>query len=257
MPASDQNLTGSAIGSERYVLHRIVEQPLATPAHDAPGSSLKGETTIEEPDRAERALGRRSAEIRATVPDLEMAVEADGDALLRAARVHGCSTTAVLVGACAAALRRFPRANASYRDGRYELHGRVNVGVTVSGPGVPPVATLLDADTKTPAELDDELQRLRDRARAGELTPPEQAGATFTFSDAGEYGIDRLAPLVTPPQAAAVAAGAVRAVPVVRDGAVTAGHALTLTLACDHRILFGDQAAGFLAAIAAHVERRI
>lgn len=208
--------------------------------------SLKGETTVEEPDRAGRAIARRSAEIRATVPDLELSVEADADALLARAEAQRCTTTALLVAACAGALRAFPRVNGAYRDGRYELHSRVNVGLIISTAQGPVTATVLDADAKPAAELDQEIARFTARARSGELTPPEQAGATFTIEDLGESGIHRAAGLVRPSQAAILTAGAIRALPLVRDGAVVAGHQLTLTLVCDHRIVFGAQAAGFL-----------
>jgi pyruvate dehydrogenase E2 component (dihydrolipoamide acetyltransferase) len=217
--------------------------PVATP-------SLKGETNIEEPDRSGRAIARRSAEIRATVPDLELSVDVDADGLLQRATADGISTTAVLVSACAAALRDFPRVNAAYRDGRYELYSRINVGIVIQTPDTQTVATILDADAKAPVELEDELARLTARARSGELTPPEQAGATFTFSDLGAYGIHRAAGLVIPSQAATLTAGAIRAVPVVRDGAVVPGHELSLTLASDHRIVFGTHATGFLGRVA-------
>jgi pyruvate dehydrogenase E2 component (dihydrolipoamide acetyltransferase) len=225
-----------------------VESSTPIPA-TAPGQALKGETTVVEPDRAARAIARRSAEIRATVPDLELSVDVDAAPLLDAARRHGCSTSAVLVAACGAALRQVPRANGAYRDGHYELYSRVNVAVLIQTDDAQTTATLLDADEKPVGRLDDELARLTERARRGELTPPEQAGATFTVSDLGPSGIHRGGALVIPPQAAALTAGAIRARPVVRDGAVVAGHELALTLACDHRILFGAQAARFLAAI--------
>jgi pyruvate dehydrogenase E2 component (dihydrolipoyllysine-residue acetyltransferase) len=231
--------------------------PSSTPPVSAlPGSSLKGDTTVEEPDRAGQAIARRSAEVRATVPDLELSIDADAQALVARAGEAGCSTTAVLVSACAAALKAFPRVNAAYRDGRYELYSRVNVAVTFQTADSQLAATVLDADAKSPPELDEELTRLDRRARAGELTPPEQAGATFTFSDLGPYGIHRAGALVTPPQAAALTAGAIRPVATVRDGGVVPGHQLALTLACDHRIVFGAYAAGFLARIAELVEMR-
>jgi pyruvate dehydrogenase E2 component (dihydrolipoamide acetyltransferase) len=231
---------------------------LSTSQRDAPAATLKGEARTEEPDRIERAIGHRAAETRATVPDLELSMDVDAAALLHIAENRQVSTTAVLVAACATALREVPRANAAYRDGRFELYSRVNVAVMLEGAEgataqVP--ATLLDADRRSVAELDAELRRLRARARAGELTSPEQAGATFTLIDLGEYGVHRAAALITPPQAAALTAGAVRALPVVRDGTVTAGQLLALTLVCDHRILFGAQAAAFLTAIARHLER--
>jgi pyruvate dehydrogenase E2 component (dihydrolipoamide acetyltransferase) len=226
-----------------------------TPAPAVSAAPLKGDITIEEPDRAGRAIARRSAETRATVPDLELSVDVDAGALLERARAHRCAETAVLVEACAAALNEFPRVNAAYRDGHYELYARVNVAVTVLTGGAQLAVTLLDADAKSLSELDAELARLRERANAGALTPPEQAGATFTLTDLGEQRIHRGGALVTPPQAAAIAAGAIRECAVVRDGAVVAGHQLALTLACDHRIVFGALASGFLARVAELVER--
>lgn len=221
---------------------------------EAPGPALKGETQLEEPDRLERSIGRRAAESRATVPDLELSVDVDAGALVATAEHQGVATIAVIAAACAAGLKEVPRANAAYRDGRFELYSRVNIAVVLEGPTAQVTATLHDADRRSPADLDAELRRLRARAAAGELTPPEQAGATFTLIDVGDHGIHRAEALITPPQAAALTAGAVRPAPVVRDGAVTAGHVLTLTLTSDHRILFGTEAARFLTAIARRLE---
>jgi pyruvate dehydrogenase E2 component (dihydrolipoamide acetyltransferase) len=228
------------------MLDRTVDLPSTPSALGVAAESLKGETTVEEPGRAAHAVARRSAEIRATVPDLELSVEADAGALLARAEAEGCTTTAVLIAACAAALRTFPRVNGAYRDGRYELYSRVNVGVVIQTSEAPVTATVLDADAKPVAEVDAELARLAARARSGELTPPERAGATFTVEDLAESGVHRAAGLVRPSQAAILTAGAIRALPVLRNGVVVAGHELTLTLACDHRIVFGAQAAGFL-----------
>lgn len=211
---------------------------------------LKGETTIVEPTRSERSIARRSAEVRATVPDLELGAELDAAGLLAATESHGCAPAAVLVWAAARALRAHPRANAAYRDGRYELYSRVNVAVTVATEDGWSSPTVLDADTKPLTALDAELTELTARAMAGELTPPELAGATFTVTDLGPWGVTRPGVLVVPPQAAALAAGAVQAAAVVRDGAVVAGHRIALTLACDSRILFGGHAAALLGAIA-------
>jgi pyruvate dehydrogenase E2 component (dihydrolipoamide acetyltransferase) len=231
-----------------------MDVPGTPPAVGVATPSLRGETTVEEPGRAGRAIARRSAEIRATVPDLELSMDVDADALLARAGAEGCSTTALLIAACAGALRAFPRVNGAYRDGRYELYSRVNVGVVIETTETQLTATLLDADTKSPTELDEEAARLAARAHSGELTPPEQAGATFTFHDLGGDGIHRAAGLVRPSQAAILTAGTIRAVPVLREGAVLAGHQLSLTLACDHRILFGGQAAGFLRRVTELIE---
>jgi len=218
-------------------------------------SSLKGAVRIVEPERTGRSIARRSAEIRATVPQLELSADVDAGPALALARDRGCSLTAVLVRACAAALAESPWANAAYRDGRFELYSRVNVGLTFHTDGALTTPAILDADRKPLAELAAEVERLRARAHAGELTPPELAGTTCTFTDLGAYrAVHRYAPLVTPPQAAAVAAGAVRPAAVVRDGTVVPGNIMTVSLSCDHRILYGERAGAFLQKIVTHAE---
>ena len=209
---------------------------------------MKGEVRIDEPDRLQRAIARRSAESRATVPDLELSAEVEIDACLEL----GVEITAALVRACSLALIEVPEANGSYRDGRFELYSRVNIGVVVAAGDAYTIPTVLDADRKSLAELNDEIARLTDRA--AELSPPELAGATFTLSYPGALGVASSTPVIVPPQAAALAAGAIRAVPVIRDGAIAPGHLMTITLACDHRILYGARAARFLTGIKALLE---
>jgi pyruvate dehydrogenase E2 component (dihydrolipoamide acetyltransferase) len=204
---------------------------------------VKGEVRIEEPDRFERTIARRSAEARAIVPDLELSAEVDMEACL----ALGAEITAILVRACALALVAVPRANSAYRDGRFELYSRVNVGVVIAADDAYTIPTVLDAQHKSLAELSAEIAGLT--ARSGELSPPELAGATFTLSNPGALGVASSSPVIVPPQAAAAAAGAIRAVPVLRDGAIVPGHSMTITLACDHRILYGSPAARFLMTI--------
>src|SRR5579875_1770046 len=135
-----------------------------------PASSLKGESSLEEPDRAARAIGRRAAEIRATVPDLELGRDVDAGAALELVRAGEASMTAILTRACALALRELPWANAAYRDGRFERYCRVNVGITIqAGEGSQLIAAVLDADAKPLPDLTTEIERLSDRAREGAL----------------------------------------------------------------------------------------
>jgi len=202
-------------------------------------AGAKGEVTITEPDRGARTVARRSAESRATVPDVELSVEvtvADPAAI----------TTGALVAASASALRAVPRANGAYRDAHFEVYSRINVGVVVATDDAYAIPTIFDADEKPSAEIDAEIGRLIARTRSGELLAPEASGATFTLWHPGLDGVAQATPLVIPPQAAALAAGAVREAPLVRDAAIVPGHAMTITLACDHRILYGPHASRLL-----------
>ena len=235
---------------------QMVQPPVASVRPPAGAARpLKGETQIVEPSRAERAIGHRAAEIRATVPDLELSTTLEADPARRRAQACDVSLGAVAVSAVARALRGCPRANAAYRDGRYELYSRINVSIMLSGPQAPTTATLFDADTRSLTELDEELMRLRARARAGELTSPEQAGATFTVHDLTDHGVERGVPLIIAPQAAALSVGALRRVPVVTPEGIRPGHVWTLTLAADHRILFGEAAAAFLGSVGRELAR--
>lgn len=185
-------------------------------------------------------MARRAAEARATIPDLELGAEVN---LERALRDSEHPLTAVLVRACAVALREHPRANAAYRDGQFELYERVNVGLLVSDEQDLVLATIFDADRKSLSELTAEAEDLRQRADA--LTQPERSGATFALVH--QESVAWQSPMISSGQAAAVTAGAVREIPIMRDQRVVPGRVLTLTLACDHRILYGAAAARFLA----------
>jgi pyruvate dehydrogenase E2 component (dihydrolipoamide acetyltransferase) len=155
------------------------------------------------------------------VPTLELKVERPGQPALGR-----------LLAACATALRQHPRANAAYRDGRFELYARVNVGVIVAEADQYLIPTVFDADAKSEAELEDEARGLEREAIAGRLPASAFSGATFTVWDASRHALAAASIPVVPPQAAALAAGT-----------------RSLTLACDHRILYGARAAEFLGAI--------
>ncbi len=219
----------------------------------------KGESEFIEFSRARQSMSRRIAESKATIPHIYLQVEVDVTSLLERReelRADGSGPTVndLVIKAAALALRNHPRANSSYRDGGIELHSRINVGVAVdTGDGsLTPVVT--DADLKGLEEIADEVRNLSARARSGEITPPEQAGATFTTSNLGMLGITSSEPVVNPGQAAKLAVGAVTSRPVVRAGGIVPGAVMILDLSCDHRVLHGGEAARFLNEVKANLE---
>jgi pyruvate dehydrogenase E2 component (dihydrolipoamide acetyltransferase) len=223
----------------------------ATPISDR---GLKGEITVTELDRQERTLARRSAESRATVPTVEYSNIVDVGALLERETEIGCGITAAVIAASAHALRTIPRVNGAYRDGRYELYARVNVGVTLISDGLYVTPTIFDADLKTAMEIGGELGDFYGRAREIELHRSELTGATFTVVDSSEYDIVAVTPLILPPQAGALAFGPIRDVPVLHDGRVVPGSTMQLSLAVDHRIVYGHHAAAFLEEVKSFLE---
>jgi pyruvate dehydrogenase E2 component (dihydrolipoamide acetyltransferase) len=220
--------------------------------------TAKGDVTVEELSRTQQLVARRMAESRATVPDFTLTTAIDMErcvemrAGLKAATPEGApvpSYNDMVVKACALALREFPRANGSYRDGHFELYSRVNVGVAVAAQDALVVPTVFDADAKSLGQIARDARALAERVRANAITPPELSGGTFTVSNLGMFGVTRFTAVINPPQSAILAVGAMEQRPAVVDGAVVPRHQMDVTLACDHRILYGADAARFLARI--------
>ena len=160
----------------------------------------------------------------------------------------------MVIKACAIALREHPRANGAYRDGRLELYSRINVGVAVAAQDALVVPTIFDADLKGLRQIASEARALAQRVRDGTVTPPELSGGTFTVSNLGMYGISNFQAVINPPQAGILAIGAITETPVVRSGEITTAHLMGVTLACDHRILYGADGALFLGRVRALLE---
>ena len=224
--------------------------------------SPKGDVDIREPTRIQSTIARRMAEAKATIPDFTLSTEVDMDAIVRLREdqvdsdpVQIPTLNDFVVRACALALRRHPRVNASYREGRFELYERVNVGVAVATEDALLVPTVFDADTKSLGQIASETRALAERAREGKLAPPELAGGTFTVSNLGMYGITEFVAVINPPQAAILAVGSLEDRAVLRDGAMKSSSRMKLTLTCDHRILYGADAAAFLQDVRTNLER--
>ncbi|HUA74990.1 MAG TPA: dihydrolipoamide acetyltransferase family protein [Solirubrobacteraceae bacterium] len=229
----------------------------AEPAPPAPDvSKAKGETTTQALNRTQQTIARRMAESKATIPDFTLRSEVEMEAcvalraeLKRISKDEAPTYNDMVVKAAALALREHPRANGSYKDGALQLHSRVNVGVAVAAQDALVVPTVFDADEKSLGEIARETRALAARVRDGSITPPELGGGTFTVSNLGMYGVASFTAIVNPPQAAILAVGAVEQRAVVRDEQVVPRQMLSLTLVCDHRILYGADAAEFLARI--------
>ena len=130
----------------------------------------------------------------------------------------------------------------------------INVGVAVAARDALVVPTIFDADRKGLRQIATEARALAGRVREGTITPPELSGGTFTVSNLGMYGITNFSAVINPPQAAILAVGAIEERPVVRDGEITTAHLMGVTLACDHRILYGADGAEFLGRVRALLE---
>jgi pyruvate dehydrogenase E2 component (dihydrolipoyllysine-residue acetyltransferase) len=257
-------------GGDREARSEHMGEPAAAgPAAESPSPSAvpaetaKGQVTYEDLSKTQQVIARRMAESKATAPHfylratIDMSDAVAGRGQVKARAMPGDvipSFNDMVVKACALALREHPRANGAYRDGRFELYSRVNVGVAVAAEDALIVPTLFDADRKGLRQIAQESRALAVKVREGQITPPELSGATFTVSNLGMYGIDGFSAVINPPQAAILAVGAIEERPVVRDGGIATAHLMQVDLACDHRILYGAPAAEFLARVRALLE---
>jgi pyruvate dehydrogenase E2 component (dihydrolipoamide acetyltransferase) len=238
--------------------------PAAAPAGPTPGVSekpetAKGQAEVVELTKLQQTVARRMAESKATAPhfylqaEIDMTAAVDGRAALKARAKEGevvPTFNDMVVKACAIALREYPRANGAYRDGKIELYSRVNVGVAVAAQDALVVPTVFDADLKGLRRIAGETRALAARVRDGSITPPELSGGTFTVSNLGMYGISNFSAVINTPQAGILAVGEVKAKPVVTDsGEIEPRQLMGVTLACDHRILYGADGAEFLARV--------
>jgi pyruvate dehydrogenase E2 component (dihydrolipoamide acetyltransferase) len=242
--------------------------PAAAAAAPTPGvrerpETAKGTTETVDLTRLQSTVARRMAESKATAPHFYLQSNVDMSAAFAARSRVKASTPEgevvpsfndMVVKACAIALRETPQANGAYRDGKLELYSRVNVGIAVAARNALVVPTVFDADQKGLRQIATEARALAQRVRDETITPPELSGGTFTVSNLGMYGISNFHAVINPPQAAILAVGAITETPVVRDGEVTTAHLMGVTLACDHRILYGAEAAEFLGRIRALLE---
>jgi pyruvate dehydrogenase E2 component (dihydrolipoamide acetyltransferase) len=229
------------------------------PAGQPPGpETAKGQVRVEELSKLQSTVSRRMAESKATAPHFYLETEVDmTKAVEDRARLKGLAAEGdvipsfndLVVKACALALREHPRANGAYRDGRFELYSRVNVGIAVAAQDALVVPTIFDADRKSLWEIALDSRSLSRKVRDATVTPPELSGATFTVSNLGMFGVDAFSAVINPPQAAILAVGAIVERPVIRDEELGTAHLMRINLACDHRILYGAQGAEFLARV--------
>jgi pyruvate dehydrogenase E2 component (dihydrolipoamide acetyltransferase) len=224
----------------------------------APTETAKGQVEYVELTKLQQVVSRRMSESKATAPHFYLTTEVDMSAAVAArARIKEISGEGevvpsfndMVVKACAIALRKFPRANGAYKDGRFELYSRINVGIAVAANDALVVPTIFDADKKGLREIAADARSLAGKVRDGGITPPELSGGTFSVSNLGMYGIKSFGAIVNSPQAGILAVGEIADRPVVKDGEIVPGKLMEMTLSCDHRILYGADGAEFLAEI--------
>jgi pyruvate dehydrogenase E2 component (dihydrolipoamide acetyltransferase) len=185
--------------------------------------------------------------------DMGRAVEAR--AAMNAATGSKVSFNDMVIKATSLALKQHPKVNSSWRGDtiRYNHHVHMGVAVAVDEGLLVPVVRF--SDTKTLAQINQEVKVFVDKAKNKKLQPSDWEGNTFTISNLGMMGIDEFTAIVNPPDACILAVGKTTPTPVVVEGTnIEVRQVMKLTLSCDHRVVDGAVGARFLQTLKSYLE---
>ncbi|MBD1213369.1 MAG: 2-oxo acid dehydrogenase subunit E2 [Dolichospermum circinale Clear-D4] len=197
------------------------------------------------------------ASLSAPVFRVSYTISTDGlDKLYKQIKSKGVTMTALLAKAVAVTLQKHPILNASYSDQGVVKHSDINISVAVAmddGGLITPV--LQNADAIDIYSLSRNWKSLVERARTKQLQPAEYNSGTFTLSNLGMFGVDTFDAILPPGQGSILAIGASRPqVVATADGLFAVRQQMQVTITCDHRIIYGADAAGFLQDLAKLIE---
>lgn len=229
----------------------VAPAPVAKVAFVAP-SALDEDIRI---SQMRKAIARRLAESKFTSPHFYETIDIDMKQTIAAReQLNAISDVKIsfndfVVKACAVALRRHPKVNTSWLEDVIRFNGSVNIAVAVAVEDGLLTPVIRNADQKGLRQISVETKDLATRARDKKLQPEEWEGSTFTISNLGMYGIEEFTAIINPPNAAILAVGAIRDVPVVENGLVVPGKRMKVTLSSDHRVVDGATVAQFLSTL--------
>ena len=244
----------------------IFAQPIAAtaPVVAKPGvlgpSMLKAEEVT--PTKLRQTIAKRMVASKQTVPHFYVTSEIDmAEAMSLRAKLNALldeagkiSVNDMVLKSAAVALTHFPGINASFGEKVIVRHGTVNMGIAVALEQGLITVVVADADRKPLAQIAREARDIVSRAKNGKARPEEMQGSTFTVSNLGMFDVDEFVAIINPPEAAILAVGSVRDVPVVRNGQIMPGKIMKVTISADHRVTDGAEAAKFLQEVKANLE---
>jgi pyruvate dehydrogenase E2 component (dihydrolipoamide acetyltransferase) len=251
------------------IVKRDVEAALqAGPPPAAAPAAVPGSETVTRTEetvaltRLRQAIGRRMTEAKQQLPHFYVTHEYRMDALMELRRQANeflpegekLSVNDFIIKAAALALRRYPNLNARLDGDRVLQFGAVNIGVAVTVPGGLLTIVVRDADQKSLRRISAEVKGMAGRVRDGKVRPEDIEGSTFSTSNLGMFDVEHFIAIINPPEAAILALGSARQVPVVEDGEIRVGWRMKATISVDHRVSDGAEAAQFMQALGEFLE---
>lgn len=219
--------------------------------------------TDEPASQMRKTIARRLLESKNGAPHFYLTIEADMDSAIASRNainmVSGVkvSFNDLVIKACAAAIRKHPRVNSSWMGDKIRINHHIHIGVAVAVEDGLIVPVVRFADEKSLVQVATEIKDLGKRAKEKKLQPQDWEGNTFTVSNLGMFGIEEFTSIINSPESCILSVGAIRQVPVVKNGVVVPGNVMKVTLACDHRSVDGATGAAFLQTLKMYLENPI
>jgi pyruvate dehydrogenase E2 component (dihydrolipoamide acetyltransferase) len=260
--AADSSAATSSAAAARPVPAKLAPIPFAS-SFDATAPSPPDQ--VIPLARLRFAIGRRMVESKQQAPHFYVTHEYDVESLLSIRtqinsllpEEEKISVNDFIVKATSLALRQFPNLNAALRGDQVVQFGAIHIGVAVAVENGLLTVVCHDADRKSLHQIAVELRMLAARARQGKVRPEDIEGSTFSISNLGMYEVEHFIAILNPPEAAILALGSARQVPVVKGGQVVPGWRMKATISVDHRVSDGAEAARFLQSLTPYLEEPV
>ncbi len=243
---------------------RYTESSMPAPSAQfvAVAPAMRPSDELTTPTKLRQAIARRMAESKTTVPHFYVSHEYKMDAFMALRKQvneylpddQKISVNDFIVKAVALTLREFPNLNSALQGDKVLRHGAVNVGVAVAVTGGLMTIVSKDTDQKPLRQISSEVKAMAARARDGKVKPEDIEGSTFSVSNLGMYDVENFAAIINPPEAAILAVGSAREVPVAENGEIKVGWRMKATVSVDHRVSDGAEAARFMQSLAKYLE---
>ena len=233
--------------------------PAGRPAQ--PSYAVTGEK-VDMP-KIKRVTGDRMSESKAFIPHYYVGADIDMTAALEFRKTINAqlesegikiSVNDFIIKAAAMALEKHPNVNRTFVDGELYQQDSIDMNIAIAIDGGLIAPFIPDANLKSLGTISKMAKDLGKRAREGGLKLEEYQGGTFTISNLGMFDVSEFIAVINPPQVAILAVGSVAKVPVVKDGEITIGDRMTITLSADHRALDGAEVAQFLQTVRLYLE---
>ena len=199
-----------------------------------------------------KVIGQRLSESKFSAPHfyLTQSIDMDNAMVARKAIIEAKGTKVsfndMVLKATAKALKKHPGVNCSFLGDRVRYNDHVHIGVAMAVENGLLVPVVRFADQKSLQDISAEVKDYSVRAKDNKLTPDDWAGSTFTVSNLGMFGIESFTSIINSPDAAIMAIGGIKQVPVVKNNEIVPGNIMKVTLSCDHRAVDGAVGAAFL-----------